>query len=640
MPARTWPGRSSQLAAVWMIGTLVVPCAHAWADPGRTSAPAERAPTARKPVTAPHAKHSDRIGRAVPASATIRLSRLNRDAARQAAGHRDGRDGTPRRIGLSRRPPGGAASCDAAGAWGRDDFGRTTWDLELEPSGANGIRLHLSRLELAPGSELAVADAGGRVLQRFRGGGAIGPRGCWTVPVPGEAVRLAYTAERGVTKRPVIVVDEVAHLYDQVPAADGDVGHDASAGGDGLLPCQQDVSCHPVDPNARDAVGRVLYTEPGLGTFVCSGVLLNDADPNTYAGYLLTANHCIADPAAAESAVVYWNYQTESCGGDAPPLEDVPVSVGGVLLATDEASDFTLLRLADDPAEGQGFAAWTTADPTGPVHGIHHPGGGIKRYSLGALTQNPPICDAFGLGLDHFWYLDWQLGMTEGGSSGSPLFNENWEVVGQLYGVCRYAGTTPGCDNPQDFNHLYGKFGVTFPAIAEHLLAVAPDDAYEDNDAPASAPPLAPGTHTLRLVDFDDYFRVEVDEPGTLDVTSTFDADAVDLGLELLAPDGSAIGTLTELPGAAAVRSGVLPGPYVVRVAKRHKWGGDYTLAIAVRGSTADFDGDGDVDLADFGHLQNCLTGGDIPQLDSGCLDARLDGDEDVDGDDLNLFSA
>jgi len=51
-----------------------------------------------------------------------------------------------------------------------------------------------------------------------------------------------------------------------------------------------------------------------------------------------------------------------------------------------------------------------------------------------------------------------------------------------------------------------------------------------------------------------------------------------------------------------------------------------------------DFDMDGDVDQADFGHLQACLTGSNVPQNDSTCRDARLDSDTDVDRNDMNLL--
>jgi hypothetical protein len=52
----------------------------------------------------------------------------------------------------------------------------------------------------------------------------------------------------------------------------------------------------------------------------------------------------------------------------------------------------------------------------------------------------------------------------------------------------------------------------------------------------------------------------------------------------------------------------------------------------------ADFDSDGDVDQADFGHLQACLTGSGVTSTDPSCADARLDDDMDIDGSDISLL--
>ena len=52
----------------------------------------------------------------------------------------------------------------------------------------------------------------------------------------------------------------------------------------------------------------------------------------------------------------------------------------------------------------------------------------------------------------------------------------------------------------------------------------------------------------------------------------------------------------------------------------------------------ADFDGDGDVDLSDFGHIQACLTGRGVRVTDPNCFGCIFDGDYDVDGDDVREF--
>jgi len=61
------------------------------------------------------------------------------------------------------------------------------------------------------------------------------------------------------------------------------------------------------------------------------------------------------------------------------------------------------------------------------------------------------------------------------------------------------------------------------------------------------------------------------------------------------------------------------------------------TLTVTLMQQPGDFDGDGDVDQSDFGHLQVCLTGPGGGIAD-GCSDADLNGDGHVDQDDVVTF--
>ena len=64
-------------------------------------------------------------------------------------------------------------------------------------------------------------------------------------------------------------------------------------------------------------------------------------------------------------------------------------------------------------------------------------------------------------------------------------------------------------------------------------------------------------------------------------------------------------------------------------------------VPVTVRVQTVgpDLDGDGDVDQADFGQFQRCLSGSGVPAT-FGCEDAAFDGDGDVDQDDFGIFQA
>lgn len=61
-------------------------------------------------------------------------------------------------------------------------------------------------------------------------------------------------------------------------------------------------------------------------------------------------------------------------------------------------------------------------------------------------------------------------------------------------------------------------------------------------------------------------------------------------------------------------------------------------VKITVPSSVGDFNGDGDVDLEDFGRFQACMSGSNVPQTDPACEQAKIDDDNDVDVYDYDIF--
>jgi len=62
------------------------------------------------------------------------------------------------------------------------------------------------------------------------------------------------------------------------------------------------------------------------------------------------------------------------------------------------------------------------------------------------------------------------------------------------------------------------------------------------------------------------------------------------------------------------------------------------TVNLTVETVSPDFDHDGDVDQADFGTLQACLSGLGVPQTDQACQIAKLNNDQAVDSLDISIF--
>ena len=62
------------------------------------------------------------------------------------------------------------------------------------------------------------------------------------------------------------------------------------------------------------------------------------------------------------------------------------------------------------------------------------------------------------------------------------------------------------------------------------------------------------------------------------------------------------------------------------------------TVNVTIDTLGPDFDCDGDVDQADFGHLQECYSGAGNRQTDPACADTLLDPDDDVDSQDFTVY--
>jgi hypothetical protein len=130
-----------------------------------------------------------------------------------------------------------------------------------------------------------------------------------------------------------------------------------------------------------------------------------------------------------------------------------------VLRASNAGSDFALLELNDTPPANFNvqYAGWDRSDAENAVSaatGIHHPGGDLKKI---CHEEDAPYHSTSGGA--QVWYIDaWEDGVTEGGSSGSPLFNQDHRIIGQLFGG--FAACSGTVNNGQA--DWYGRFGVSW----------------------------------------------------------------------------------------------------------------------------------------------------------------------------------
>jgi len=206
--------------------------------------------------------------------------------------------------------------------------------------------------------------------------------------------------------------------------------------------CNIDVVC-PQGTGWENEIRSVArYTiSDGSGTFLCTGTLINntrgDREP-----LFLTAAHCDISDTTAASMVFYWNYETSVCAGTPDGSRDQKQN-GASLVSRWEglggSSDFALVRLDEVPNASFNvyYAGWDNRDRvhTG-TRAIHHPSGDEKRISVDndALTITSYSNEVVDANANYFRIGEWDEGTTEGGSSGSGLWNLNHHLIGTLTG--------------------------------------------------------------------------------------------------------------------------------------------------------------------------------------------------------------
>jgi lysyl endopeptidase len=136
-----------------------------------------------------------------------------------------------------------------------------------------------------------------------------------------------------------------------------------------------------------------------------------------------------------------------------------PKIVNGAELkaTTPHQLDFTLVKLNRFPAitDGLYLAGWD-ARADSPPNGIciHHPSGDVKKISV---TKRALYTSDFGEGFNnnsHWLVSKWDIGTTEGGSSGASLFDSQYHIVGIL------SGGDATCDN--SVNDYFAKFTLAW----------------------------------------------------------------------------------------------------------------------------------------------------------------------------------
>ena len=318
------------------------------------------------------------------------------------------------------------------GTWIQAKNGDLIWLVRIKCPEALTINLAFNQTEIPSGNELYVYNPDktfilGKFTQEHLYEGQLG-----TELVPGDEVIIEYYVPASNEKGHV-QLNNVTHGYRTAREF-----HEKAFGSSGN--CNLNVNCPQGGPWQLERNGVVMLVSGNSG--FCSGSLINNT-LNNGKPYVLTANHCFSNPA---TWVFRFNWQSAGCNNPATEPSFQSLS-GGVLRARASASDFCLVEITGGLQGGTVPAAYTPYfngwdnsgnTPTSAVS-IHHPSGDIKKISF---ENNPLISTTFGgsPANSHWGVTSWDEGVTEGGSSGSPLFDQNHRIIGQLHGGASACG--------------------------------------------------------------------------------------------------------------------------------------------------------------------------------------------------------
>jgi PKD repeat protein len=328
------------------------------------------------------------------------------------------------------------------GQWENLPGGGRIWRATILCKNAQGIGLNYNELRLPEGSDIFVYTPDHNFIIGAISSRELSETVFSTRPLKGDNLVIEYYEPPKVNVQPVIDISGIVYMYRGFDEQ-GENNKSVSSGS-----CEVNVNCSEGLHWQKQKQGAVkILTKVGTQTFYCTGVLMNNTLQD-FSGLLLTAGHCsegtgtFASDEDYKHWIFYFNYEYPGCSPAGSPAE--LTIVGSQKLATtanlvDMGSDFLLLKsLTDIPAKYNPFYCGWDAGIGNSDSGvcIHHPDGNVKKIStyktmLGSGT--------WGTTPDTHWKVKWAAtangwGVTEGGSSGSPLFDDEGLVIGTLTG--------------------------------------------------------------------------------------------------------------------------------------------------------------------------------------------------------------
>lgn len=341
--------------------------------------------------------------------------------------------------------------------------------LCLKAKDAKALSIGFSKFSIPLGAKLFIYDRNRSTLlgaftsESNPSGGIFA-----TTLINGQEAILDYEAPRG-SSEPQIEIDHIGYIYNTKNTIIEKLPRTLPGEGSSGL-CQVNINCSEGNNfrKQQDAVVQIL-TKMGENYAVCTGTLLNNTLQD-FTPYIITAGHCFSLPniktsdADLKEWVFTFHYERPFCENNMRVKEQLPSMVGCVrkaFLPLNGMSDGLLLELTQKIPEHYGayYAGWKVENEAiASAVGLHHPRGDVMKIATvktKAVDFQALVGEEVG-GKNAHWNVRFAKtenghSVTEGGSSGSGLFNDEGLLIATL------TGGSAECDKLIKGSNLYGK---------------------------------------------------------------------------------------------------------------------------------------------------------------------------------------
>lgn len=321
------------------------------------------------------------------------------------------------------------------GLWLTLEDGTATWSLRYQSRGAKSMSLTLAGVELPDGGALTVsADDDEPGLTVWTGGDT----DTLTTPtIWGDALTLRYTGPEAPAPRFRVAWANCG--FRDIGHALGNGNKTATFGSSNS--CEVAAACLTGDDRQSRGTCRLILNGMYLGT----GTLVNNTAADR-APLVLTSAHVLGLTRLTGCEALF-GFEEPVCDNELDVYDSGTEQIsGGTVAAMDAGTDMAVIRLSRQPSAlsrpyWMGWSRTMVAPTDGDVTCIHHPAGDVKKVSV-AKTASPSNSYSGDKAVDggpfdansHWRIARWDVGTTEGGSSGSALVTASGHVIGGLTG--------------------------------------------------------------------------------------------------------------------------------------------------------------------------------------------------------------